>query len=214
MNGETAAVTALREGIISLLESPAVQAISFQMGGVAVDGDSFQQVALRMRFWQHVRQPGETRDRPGRYPIRIRINPHLDSRVLGAYNQHTNTLVFRNANALTTTDGRYTVIHECVHAASDALRLRHLAFWDEAAAYLAEHVYQFNVNLISITDASRPSVHIHRLASNIASSISSTGNTTVESGDAQRLFDEVARVYRPVTGTTRTSRYDYDGIEF
>ncbi len=214
MNGESVAVTALREGIIALLESPAVQAINFVLGDVAVTGDSFYQVALRMRFWHHVRQPGETRDIPPRYPIKIAIRPHLNPSFLAAYNQHTNTLIFRNTNVLTTTDGRYTVIHECVHAASDALRLRHLAIWDESAAYLAEHVYQNNVNLISLPDASRPSVHIHRMALNIASSLSSSGNTAVDTAEAQQLFDEVLRVYRPVTGTTRTSRYGYDGIDF
>ncbi len=211
---ESAQVAALRRGVINLMSSAAVRAISFTMSGVTLNTEVLSQVELRLREW-----PTGQSHRPGatstnyHFPIHIFVNPHaLDRNSEAEYWPDENALVFRQTNLLSGLRGQATVVHECVHAALDIWRHRELAYIEEAVAFVAEYLYQLNLGTPANTSCLTPTSDVERASLAIAEGVFYESRRHVPDQQAATLISAVGREYRRLFGTTSHSRYRGNGV--
>ena len=206
------AIAKLRRELIFLLQTTAVKAINFTLSGSAVNSSLFNSVEHRLHEWHRIkRHGGRVSVSAAKASINIRIDPTIvNDNCEALYYPDSNTLVFQHINVLSTLPGQLTALHECVHAGKDVMRTRQQSYVDEAAAYLTEYVYQFNIQQF-IKPVSYVEIEAHKLASKLYKE----SRTKVTNLEAKPLLWVVNQTYKTTLKRTQQEMdepYQNDGI--
>lgn len=128
---------ALRQRIANLLMGNVVQRIGFTIAGHDISPGGFMVIAMSLATAESPGMPGH---RP--HTMSVQISTDLPPHAGAAYHAWSNAIQVPRANYGTTHRDRVTLVHEAVHAIFDYQRIRLGAMREEAAAYIADAMYE------------------------------------------------------------------------